>query len=248
MGVEQTLKNANLGIKECKTSTVQQVMSTDMVRLERTEDLVQIILAAVVPSILAMMLFSYFLLPELLPAFFVAAVAVSALTLIPAVRMHRLHFRTWSKDSLVPKLMTSVVGMIYISVISIFAVSMLSLYEGLDPQQPTTFAAVGGMLMMLLVVMGYNSQTKQRFLSTEKRFFPHPVEAIEERIAMRLERQGHKHKRNNGPTGTEFEIEGTDLRVHVRRLRKTHSEVLVRNINDSNRHLLPKLKACVEGV
>lgn len=247
MAVEQSLEQGKLTQSKKVTEVSLATVNSERSRLEHTEDLVQIILAALVPGLLAMMLFTYILLPELAPLFLIAAVAVAGLTIVPAARMHRLHYRTWAQDSLVPKLMTSMVGMIYISVVSIFAVSLMSLFEGLDPEQPTTFAAVGGMLLMLLVVMGVNSQTKPRFLSTEKRFFPYPPEAVEERIAMRLEREGHRHKRGRGPKGALFEVEGTELHIHVRKLNRKHAEVLVRNINDSNRHLLPKLKACVEG-
>jgi hypothetical protein len=137
--------------------------------------------------------------------------------------------------------------MIYILVVAVFAISMLSVFEGLNPEQPTTFATVGGLLLALMVVMGYSGKTKTSFLSQEKRFFPHPVEAIEERIAIRLEKEGRKHRRNRGPTATEFELEGTDLRVKVRRLRRIHSEVLVCNINDQNRGHVDTLKSCIDG-
>ncbi|MDD1747261.1 MAG: hypothetical protein LUQ16_05825 [Methanomassiliicoccales archaeon] len=246
MAVEQSLEKNKLA-QSSTTEVSLATVNSERARLERSEDLIQLTLAAVVPGIIAMMLYSYFLIPDLLPFLFVLAVAVSAFMLVPANSMMRLHYRTWSVDSLMPKLMTSLVGMIYILVVAVFAISMMSLFEGLNPERPTTFATIGGLLLSLIVVMGYSSQTKDKYLTREKRFFPHPVEAIEERIAMRLERQGHRHKRNQGSAGTEFEIEGTDLRVHVRRLRKTHSEVLVCNINDSNREHLERIKTCIEG-
>jgi hypothetical protein len=247
MAAEQRLEQGKLTQNKKTTEVSLATVNSERTRLERSEDLIQITLAAVVPGIIAMMLYSYFLIPVLLPFLFVLAVAVAALMLIPASRMTKLHYRTWSVDSLAPKLLTSLVGMIYILVVAVFAISMMSLFEGLNPEQPTTFATVGGLLLMLMVVMGYSSQTKDRYLSREKRFFPHPVEAVEERIAIRLEREGRKHKRSRGLTGTEFEIEGTELRVHVRRLRQRHAEVLVCNINDSNREHLDKIKSCVEG-
>ena len=247
MAAEQTLNKAELGRNELRTNVVSETLDGDRIRIERAEDMVQIVLAAAVPGVLAMMLFSFLLLPALLPVLFVAAIAVAALAILPACRLHRLHFRTWSQDRLVPKLMTSLVGMIYITVISVFAVSMLSLYEGLDPQQPGTFATVGGLLLGLLVVMGYSSRTKDRYLSTEKRFFSHPPEAVEERLAMRLDKLGHKHTRGRGPKGGLIELEGSRLEVHIRPLDGRHTEVLVRNIDDSNRAFLPSLKACVEG-
>lgn len=248
MGVEHSLEKSKLVHGEGRSEVVHGLVGSERSSLERCEDLVQITLAAVVPGVMAMMLFSYLILPQLLPFFFVLAIAIAALMVVPAWRMHRLHFRTWSVDSLVPKLMTSLVGMIYIAIISVFVISMLSLYEGLNPEQPSTFATVGGLVVMLIAVMGFNSQCKGRYLSTEKRFFPYPPEAVEERLAIRLAKEGHRHRRNKGPKGALFEMEGTGLHVHVRRLSERQSEVLVRNINDSNRDHVTKLKACIEGV
>jgi len=246
MAVEQSLEKGKLA-QSNPTEVSLATINSERTRLERSEDLIQMVLAAVVPGIMAFMLYSYFLFPDLLPFLFMLAVATAALMLVPAARMTQLHYRTWSVDALTPKLLTSLVGMIYIIVVAVFAVSMMSVFEGLDPEQPSTFATIGGLLLALIAVMGYSGKAKSSYLSREKRFFAHPVEAIEERIAIRLEKEGRKHRRNRGPTGTEFEIEGTDLRVKVRRLRQRHSEVLVCNITDENRGHLEKVKACIEG-
>ncbi len=248
MGVEQSVELGKLGKNESKAEVVHELVDSERSRIERNEDLIQITLAAVVPGVLAMMLFSFFLLPTLLPVLFVVAIAAAALMIAPALRMHRLHFRTWCVDSLTPKLMTAMVGMIYISVVSVFAFSMLSLYEGFSPEQPITFATIGMLLIMLIGVMGYSSRYKEGYLSTEKRFFPYPPEAVEERLAIRLEREGRRHRRNRGPKGTLFEIDEIGLHVHVRPLNQRHSEVLLRNISDKNREHLAKIKACIEGV
>jgi len=247
MPAEQSLEQGKLTQSKRATEVSLATVNSERSSLERHENLIQITLAAVVPGIIAMMLYSYFLFPDLLPFLFVIAIAAAALMLVPASRMTQLHYRTWSVDSLVPKLTTSLVGMIYILVVAVFAVSMMSIFEGFAPERPSTFATVGGLLLMLIVVMGYSGQTKDKYLSREKRFFPHPVEAVEERIAIRLQKEGRKHRRNQGPNSTEFEIEGTDLRVHVRRLKKAHSEVLVCNINDANRQNLDRIKSCIEG-
>jgi hypothetical protein len=246
MDVEHNLNRAKLDV-ETRAEVARCLYDSERAELELTEDMVQFALAVVVPVLLALMLFSHFLLPVLAPVFLLLAVFAAASMMIPAVRMHRLHFRAWSIDSLVPKLLTAVIGMIYIAVVSTFAISMLSLLEGFAPEQPVTFATVGALLIALIVVMTYSSSVKNRYLTTEKRFFPYPAEAVEERLAIRLERVGHRHRRGKGPSGGHFEMEGTELHVHVRRLNKRQSEVLVRNITESNRQYLSALKACIEG-
>lgn len=247
MGAERTLKGTDREHGEGRTQKFYCLLTSERMRLERTEDVVQITLAAVVPGLLAMMLFSYFLVPALVPLFLVLAVGAAALMVVPAMKLHRLHYQTWSMDSLPHKLVTSVIGMIYISVVSVFAISMLSVFEGFEPNNPTTFATVGGLLLALIGAMSYGTRTKERCLHNEKRFFPYPPEAVEERLALRLEREGHRHKRGKGPKGALFEMEATGMHVHVKRLNRSHSEVLVKNINDGNRHHLASLRACIEG-
>jgi len=217
-------------------------ISAESAQLDRAENLIQIVLAAVVPGILAAMLFSYVIYDSLFAVLFFAAIAVAALMMIPAIRMHKLHFRTWHRNSLPPKLVTSIIGMIYITAISVFAVSLLSLYEGLHPEQPMTFALEGGLLLLLLGVMSYNSRNKERFLCMEKRFFDCGPEEVEARLMQALSKMGHKHHSNRVPTGAHIELPEHGLRFRIVPLNKRTSEVLVENVNDSNHHVLAEIK------
>lgn len=217
-------------------------------QLQRTEDLIQIVLAAVVPALLAAMLFSYLLFEALFPVLFLAAILVAVLMLIPANRLHNLHFRTWCVNSLPTKLITSIVGMIYISVVAIFAVGLLSVYQGLDPENPTTFAIVGGLLLLLMVIMSYRAQNKQRFLSTHKRFFPKHHQDLANGLVSALEKNGLKHERKAAPKGASIDLPEHGLRVKILPLRQKSSEVLLENITETNLSMAVLLKGYLEAI
>lgn len=222
--------------------------SAEGAQLERTENLIQIVLAAIVPAILAAMLFSYLLYDALFPFLFLAAVLVAVLTLIPANRLHKLHFRTWSVDSLPAKLVTSAVGMLYISIVSIFAVALLSVYQGLDPENPTTFAIVGGLILLLLAAMAYSARNKGRFLSTRKRFFRRSDQDLADGLVTALQRDGHKHERRPAPKGAHIEMPEHGIRVRILPLREGSSEVLLENVTEANHGMAVMLQGYLEAI
>jgi hypothetical protein len=216
--------------------------------IERSENTILYALAVVVPSMMALMMFSYVLFPPLFTALFIAIVAVAVLVMIPARRAHEMHFRAWVKNTMPTKLMTSAIGMIYITVTSVFSVAMLSLYKGLNPEQPATFAIMAGLLVALLGVMTYQSGNKQRFLSTEKRFFHLTPRAVEESLVAALTSEGHEHWRFKNAKGARVELPRCGLKVHIHALGGSTTEVMVENISESNREVACKVKEILEGV
>jgi len=217
-------------------------------QLQRNEDLIQIVLAAVVPALLAAMLFSYLLFDTLFPVLFLAAVMAAVLMLIPANRLHKLHFCTWCVNTLPAKLITSIVGMIYISVVAIFAVGLLSVYQGLEPENPITFAIVGGLLLLLIVIMSYSAQNKQRFLSTHKRFFPKHHQDLADELVSVLQKNGLKHERKDASKGASIELPEHGIRVKILPLRQKSSEVLLENITEKNLSMAVLLMGYLEAI
>jgi hypothetical protein len=216
--------------------------------IERSENTILYVLAVVVPSIMALMMFSYVLFPPLFTALFVASIAVAVFVLLPAKRAHEMHFKTWVRNTMPTKLLTSIIGMIYITVTSVFSVAMLSLYKGLNPEQPATFVIEVGLLMALLGVMNYQSSNKQRFLSTEKRFFHSTTKAVEDSLIAALVSEGHEHRHVKHNKGAKVELLACGLKVHIHALDDRTSEVMVENICDANRDIAGKVKEILEGV
>lgn len=214
--------------------------------IEHAENVIQLVMAAVVPGVLAAMLFSYVLFSQLTLLFLALSIAVALFTIVPAQRMHHLHFKTWVSNSLPSKLITSVVGMIYIAAISVFAVSLLSLTTDFNPEHPATFAVEGGLLLSLIGLMTYQSQNKQRFLSGEKKFFSSEPKQLEERVVEHLKTIGHSHKRSGDGSTCHLDLPDSGLRVHIHPLTKSSTEVLLENINEKNLEIAMKLKGCLD--
>jgi len=210
--------------------------------LERAQNLVEFMLAVVVPIILALMLFSYVIFRELFDVFFILAIVVAVLTLLPAKKMHDLHFECWSANNMPLKIVTSFVGMIYISVVAVFAVAMVAVFEGLTPENPLTFGIVGGLLFILLGVMSYNSRYRDKFLSMEKRFYRKDPRYLEEIMTEFFDSKGEKCAKFPDDKGTRLVVEGKKLTVNIALIGSSNSEVIIEDIDLGNVDLFNNLK------
>ena len=215
-------------------------------QLEKAENIIQYVLAVVVPALIALMLYSYVLFDFLFTALLIAAIFMAMLMILPAKRMHRLHFLTWHKNTMPMKLTNSAIGMIYIAVVSVFSVSLLSLYKGLNPENPLTFAVVGGLLAVLLMVLAYSSKNKDRFQSSEKRFFDKAPHEIEGKLIEHLSREGHEHRRLPQRNGARLDLPACGLTVRIMPLDRRCTEVLMENINDGNFNISTSMKSVLE--
>jgi hypothetical protein len=216
-------------------------------QLERAENTIQYVLAVVVPALIALMLYSYVLFDFLFTVLLLTAIFVAFLMILPARKMHRLHFMTWHKNTMPMKLTTSAIGMIYIAVVSVFSVSLLSLYKGLNPENPLTFAVVGGLLAVLLIVLSYNSKNKVRFQSSEKRFFERAPHEIEGRLIEHLSREGHEHRRQPQRNGARLDLPACGLTIRIMPLDRRCTEVLMENINEGNFAISTSMKSVLEA-
>lgn len=216
-------------------------------QLEKAENMIQYVLAVVVPALIALMLYSYVLFDFLFTILLLAAIFVAVLMVLPARKLHRLHFMTWHKNTMPMKLTTSAIGMIYIAVVSVFSVSLLSLYKGLNPENPLTFAVVGGLLTVLLIILSYNSKNKVRFQSSEKRFFEIAPHEIEGKLIAHLSQEGHEHIRLPQRNGARLDLPACGLTVHIMPLDRRCTEVLMENINEGNFTISTSMKSVLEA-
>jgi hypothetical protein len=215
--------------------------------LERAQNLVEFMLAVVVPVILALMLFSYVIFRELFDVFFVLSIIVAALTLWPAKKVHDLHYECWSVNTMPLKIVTSFVGMVYISVVSVFAVAMIAVFEGLTPEKPLTFGIVGGLLFVLLGVMTYTSRFRERFLSMEKRFFRKEPRYIEEIVCEFFENKGEKYVKFPDQNGSRLVVDGKKLAVSIIQMGASNTEMTVEGIELGNVDLFNSMKEMLKS-
>jgi hypothetical protein len=199
-------------------------------------------LGVVVPSTLAMMLFSYIIAPELLPLFFALSVTVAFTMILPARRIHALSFQCWTKNSMTKSLITSLIGMIYITEAAIFAVAMMSVNAGLDPQQPMTFAVFGGLMVFLIGVLAWNDQYKKESERTDKRYVKLDARSAQIRVHDVLEAKGRNFEESAVATGARIGLRDQGLMIHIRPLNQVSSEIVLVRSDMANRNLVEDLK------
>jgi hypothetical protein len=217
------------------------------IKLEKTQSIMEYVLAAVVPAILAVMLFSYVMFREFFEFFFFLAVVVALLMVVPAVRIHRLHYTIWSKNTLPVRFVTSLIGMVYIVAISIFSVSMISVFEGLEPDQPLTLAIIGGLVISLIVLMAYNAKYRDTFLSMEKKHFKKDPRFMENKIMSFLSETEIHYKKYPGDRSWKVALEESGLTIKISPIGSGGTEIVVENISDENKELFGKISGFLDG-
>jgi len=209
--------------------------------MERTQTAVELGLGVVIPSMLSIMLFSYVLLRDLFDVMFILVIVVAVALLWPAKRIHDLYYEAWSRNTLPLKLVTGMIGMVYISAISVFSVSMISIYEGFTPEEPLTLGVMVLFLMLLIILLAYNSRNKGLFLSSEKRHYHKDPGVIRGKIMDFINSNGKHYKIY--PEGRRWRavILNEGLVITVSPIRGG-SEVLVEKIEPDNLDLFESLR------
>jgi hypothetical protein len=173
------------------------------------------------------MLYSYVIYERLFTPLFITTVVVAALMVIPAYRALRLHYDCWAPNVMPQKMVTGLVGMIYISAASVFGVSIMSMTKALDPQQPLTFAVLALFAMLLIVVMAYNSKFKAKNERTDIKFFRHEKEKLAAKIKQACDSQQVGYKVFQNGKITTMDLSDRKVFVTIRRQPRANSEVMV---------------------
>jgi len=205
------------------------------------------LLAAVIPAILAIMLFSYVLFREFFEVFFALSIIVAILMIVPAFRIHRLHYEIWSRNTLPIRFVTALMGMVYIVAVSIFSVSMVSVYEGLAPDQPMTLVIVGGLVMGLIILMAYNARYKETLLAMEKKHFTKDPRQMESKVMAFLTEKGLHYKKYPGDRRWRVALEESGLNIRISPIGRKGTEINVENINEENKDLFREIREFLDG-
>ncbi len=213
--------------------------------IERSQKIIEYVLAAVVPSLLSLMLFSYFLLEELVLVFLVLSIIAAAAMIWPARTVHRLHFSGWSPNTMPLRIMTGLIGMVYISATSVFAISMMAASQNLIWDHPLTCALILTFLIVLLLLIVFGSRNKARYLRTEKRFFSRPSDEVQSMLLQFLEERKEKFIKTNG-RGISFALEDKGYFIKINPLNSGECEVLIEHIANGTGHFNGELKAFME--
>jgi hypothetical protein len=213
---------------------------------ERMQRIMEYGLGVLVPLFLAMMMFSYVLLPEIFLIFMALSVLTALAMLIPAKKIHDLSFEGWSKHTLPRTIVVCLMGMIYITETSIFAVAMLSLYKGLTPENPLTFGVFGALVLSLIALLAYNDRYKDRYDRIDKRLYGLNHDQTNERIASVLKTKGHDYTVDRSGVSTRIDLKPHGLMISLKPVSSTSTEVLLEVIDGGNTSLAEDLKIGME--
>jgi cbb3-type cytochrome oxidase subunit 3 len=201
------------------------------ISIQKAQRTIEYGLGVAVPSFLSLMMFSYVLLPVLYQVFMGLSILTAILMLVPAKRMHELSYECWSKDTMPRTIITSLLGIIYITEVSVFAVSMLSFYEGLDPEQPLTFAVLALLIMCLIGVMAYSDKNKERFDRTYKLMVRMDSEKARKKVGDVLQGNGHEFVESMVGKNRMLDISSHGLVIDLKPLTADTTEVFL-TVND----------------
>ncbi len=210
--------------------------------MKRAQTAIEFGLGAVVPSILAIMLFSYVFFEIFVEVLLVLAVVITMAMILPAKEIHDLYFERWYNYTLPLKLINGLMGMIYISAVSVFTVAMVSVYEGLKPDNPFTFVIMACLLLILIVLLAYSAKNKARFLSTKKRYYKRDPRMVENRLREMLSEREVHYTSYPGNGRWKIDLEEREMSVDISPLRNNNAEVSIEGVTAENEDLFEAIK------
>ncbi len=216
------------------------------VQLQRAQTIIEYGLAVVIPSLFACMLFSYVLMQELFDLFFGLSIVSAALLIIPAKMVGDLHFRCWSKHVMPKKLVHGMLGMIYISEVSVFSASLLSIYKGLNPEHPLTFAIIGGLMMVLLVVLAFNDRYGKRLAEMDKRCLRLTSDKARDKVIDALGSSGAAYEvTSTKGNGFLLSMKPDAMNIYIKPLGSESSEIILERQAGASESLIEAVKAAI---
>ncbi len=214
-------------------------------QLQRAQTIIEYGLAVVIPSLFACMLFSYVLMQELFDVFFVLSIIVAATLLIPAKIVSDIHFQCWSKNVMPKKLVNGMLGMIYISEVSVFAASGLSIYRGLNPEHPLTFIIIGGLMLVLLLVLAFNDRYGKTLAEMDKRCVRLSTEKARDKVVEALGTNGNSFEVSTSKNGFLVSLKADAIRIHINSLGSASSEIILERQAAATESMAEKVKAAI---
>ena len=220
-------------------------MSNSSNQLQRAQTVIEYGLAVVIPSLFACMLFSYVLMQELFNVFFALSIIAAAMLMIPAKIAGDLHFQVWSKHVMPGKMVNGMLGMIYITEMSVFAASLLSIYKGLNPQQPLTFAILGGLMMVLIAVLAFNDRYGKAMAHMDKRCLHLTSDMARDKVATALSTTGTAFEVQLAKNGFLVSMKADSMNIHIKPLGTGASEIILESQAGASEHMVEMVKAAI---
>ncbi len=215
-------------------------------RLDRAQKIIEYSLAVLVPGLIALMLYSYLLFDALFQPLFIITLASAAALMVPAYQALRSHYECWSKNRMPQRMVTGLVGIIYITAASTFGASLISASEGLDPGKPLTFAVFAGLAVALIAVMAYGSKNKDRFEHMDIRFYHRPRERTVSEVQGFLGSRSEGYELKEAGRRTTVVLARAKVTITVTAQPGGDSEVIIECLEPAGTELCDELKKCLD--
>ena len=215
--------------------------------MQRAQAIIEYGLAVVIPSLFACMLFSYVLMQELFDVFFALSIVAAAMLMIPAKMVSDLHFQCWSKHVMPKKLVNGMLGMIYISEVSVFSASLLSIYKGLNPERPLTFIIIGGLMMVLMAVLAFNDRYGKTLAEMDNRCLRLTSDNARDKVTGALAFAGLAFEVKAAKKGFLVSMKADAMNIHIKPLGTTSSEIVLERQDGASEAKADALMAAIEA-
>ncbi len=211
-------------------------------QLDNWQKVMEYSLAVIAPTVMALMMFSLIVAPSLPGETMLAAVGASALTILPALMAQRLHYRCWARNTLPRRMTAALIGMIYISLVTVLSVSFISAHRGLDPGQPLTFVVVSTLLLGLIAVLAYRSKNGDRFERMDIRYFRRPASDIGPIVRSALIEGGKSVSEEKKGRRVRLLVEGRKVIVTIASQPRRSTEVIIECAEVSGKDICELIK------
>lgn len=184
-------------------------------------------LGAVTPGLLAAMMMTYVVAQGIYVVFMIAAVVSAMSVLWPVMKLHRKSYDGWQPNTLPKSLVVAALGLIYITEVGIFSVVMLSLYKGLSPDNPVTFAVAASLVLGLIAISAYNDKNKGRFDRMHRHMVVGKGETVKGRLKGMLDDKGHQYSMSQKGNSTRIDLTTQGIMIDLRPVSTRSTEVLM---------------------
>ncbi|OPY30862.1 MAG: Sulfite exporter TauE/SafE [Methanomassiliicoccales archaeon PtaU1.Bin124] len=188
---------------------------------------IELALGVIAPGFLAGMMMTYVVAHPLFPVFMALAIITALSVLWPLKKLHQRSYEAWQPNTIPKSLVVSAFGMIYITEVGIFSVVMLSLYQGLKPDNPITFGVAASLVIALIAVTAYNDKNKNRFDRTHRHMVKDGASNVSGRVKSTLDGKGHQYVLSHTSTGTRIDLSAHGVKIDMRPVSSNSTEVMM---------------------
>jgi len=200
-------------------------------------------LGAVTPGLLAAMMMTFVVAPDIYVIFLIGAMVSAVSVLWPVLKMHRRSYDEWQPNTLPKSLVVAALGLIYITEVGIFSVVMLSFYKGLSPDNPITFAVAGALVLGLIAIEAYNDKNKGRFDRTHRHMVNGGEETVKVKVKGVLDVKGHQYSLSQKGNTTRIDLTSHGIMIDLRPVSTSSTEVLMEVAESGNHAFAQDLRA-----